>query len=419
MSVNDEIYNSYLRKLGSAARNSSLRTALERAIESYRRNRDEAFKLYPYVEKKASKLRKIKKNSLLRIEELIKQTRDVVEELKGNFYMAENAYKALEYVKSVVKGAETVVKSKSLTMEELNINSELERIGCKVFETDLGEFIIQQLKSKPMHLLSPAIHIPREKVAKLLSKITGKKLPAEIPVLVKEVRNYLRQKFVEADVGLTGANAVVAETGSVFIIENEGNARLVSGLPEKHIVVAGIEKVIPTLSDAMLLVEVVTRYANYKAPTYVSIVSGPSKTGDIEKKIVYGAHGPKEFHLVLLDNGRKEMAKDPVYRQALYCLRCGGCLYECPVYSLVSGYFGHVYMGGIGAILTRFLLGGLEKAAPLAYTCTLCGRCKKYCPMEIDVPEMMLKLREEIVGKGMVPFKLKENLKNATGVNTD
>ncbi len=416
MSIDNEIYGKYLREIGSALRNKFLRLALSRAVKSYRLNRNEAFKLYPYIKDKAERLREIKRHSLKTIDELTKRTKDMVEDLKGNCYLAGDACEAVKYIKSIVKEGETIVKSKSLTMEELNINKELEEMSCEVLETDLGEFIVQHLKSKPMHLLSPAIHISRERVAELLSRLMEKKIPPEIPLLVQEVRKYLRQKFIDANTGLTGANAVAAETGTVLIIENEGNARLVSGLPEKHIVVAGIEKIVPALSDAILVAEVTSRYACYKAPAYINLISGPSKTGDIEKQIVYGVHGPKEFHLILLDNGRREMIKDPVYCQALYCLKCGSCLYECPIYSLISGYFGYVYMGGIGAILTRFLLGGLEKAAPIAYTCTLCGRCREHCPMKIDVPKMMLKLREEAVKNNIAPLKLKENLKSVTGI---
>ena len=399
----DGVFRNYLDELWEATQNEFIQLALTRAVESYRRNRDSAFQLYPHVKEKAKQLRKVKEYSILHMEELAKEVKDRVEDLKGSCFIARTPEDAIKYIASLVKDGDIIVKSKSITSEELHLNQKLEEMGCRVYETDLGEFIIQQLGSKPMHILSPAIHIPREKVAELLSNLLNKPVPPHIPTLVAEVRSYLRRMYFKADVGISGANAIAAETGTTFLIENEGNIRLATGLPRVHIVVAGMEKVVPTLQDGMLVVEVASRYANYKAPSYVSLISGPSKTGDIEKQITYGAHGPQEYHVVLLDNHRTEMARDPVYRQALYCLRCGGCLYECTIYPLTAGYFGYLYMGGIGAILTRFLIGGPENAAPIAYTCTLCGRCKIHCPMEIDVPEMILKLRGELTQLGLTP----------------
>ena len=412
-----KLLDGYLDRLWEGSMDDSLRLAVSRAVKFYRRNRDEALKLFPKVPEMAERLREVKEWSLTHRDELIKELRDRVEDSKGFFFYAETVEDALEYVGDVVGEGATVTKAKSLTCEELHINEFLEERGCKVYETDLGEFIIQHLGEKPMHILSPAIHVPRERVAELFSKIYGKPLPPDIPTLVAETRKYLRDVFMKADVGITGANAVAADTGTVFIIENEGNARLVAGLPEKHIAIAGVEKVLPTLMDCMMLVEVAARYANYKAPTYVNMICGPSKSGDIEKCTVYGVHGPREFHLVILDNHRTDMIRDDVYRQALYCLRCGGCMYECPVYGVVAGYFGHIYVCGIGAALTRFLLGGLERAAPIAYTCTMCGRCVEHCPMSIDIPEIIMKIRKEAAEAGLTPPAVLEGLRKFTGVN--
>ncbi len=411
----EELIERYLQALWDAAMDEHIQLALSRAVESFRRNRAEAFKLYPGIKKKAERLREVKDYSLLHIDELAREVKDRVEDLHGNCIIAETAEEAVEYICDQVKPGDIIVKSKSLTSEEIHLNSRLEEIGCRVYETDLGEFIIQNLGSRPMHILAPAIHVSRERVAELFSRIMGRDFSPDIPALTRAASEFLRGKLLEARVGISGANAIAAETGTVFLIENEGNIRLVTGLPEKHIVVAGLEKIVPTLQDGMLVVEVASRYANYKAPSYVSLISGPSKTGDIEKQIVYGVHGPKEYHVVLLDNHRREMIKDPVYRQALRCLRCGACLYECTIYPLVAGYYGYLYMGGIGAILTKYLIGGVINAAPIAYTCTLCGRCKEYCPMEIDVPEMILKLRGELAERGLVPKRIKENVEEITG----
>jgi len=247
-----------------------------------------------------------------------------------------------------------------------------------------------------MHITSPAIHIPREDVAKLFSKIIGQEFSSDIEAMVAAARKLLREKFFQADFGLSGANVVTADTGTLFLIENEGNIRLATSAPPVHIALVGMEKLVPTLGDAYKVAEVTWRYANYTVPSYVSLVSGPSKTGDIEKVITYGAHGPKEFHVIFMDAGRTELAKHPILRQALYCLRCGGCLYECPAFAVTAGHFGDKYFTGIGAVWAAMISQDMEKAASVAYTCLTCGRCKVRCPVKIDTPEMIIELRKLI-----------------------
>jgi L-lactate dehydrogenase complex protein LldG len=283
-----------------------------------------------------------------------------------------------------------------MTGEEIGLREHLEEKGNEVYETDLGEFIIQKLGDRPMHITSPAIHVPREDVARLFTKVLGKQIApdAEIADMVAAAREYLRDKFFRADVGISGANAVAAETGTLFIIENEGNIRLATGAPPVHIALVGMEKLVPSLSDAFKVCEVTWRYANYTVPSYVSLISGPSKTGDIEKVTTYGAHGPKEFHVIFLDGGRTKLAKYPKLMEALYCLRCGGCLYECPVFAVTAGHFGDKYFTGIGAVWAAIVNEDPEKAAAIAYTCLTCGRCRERCPVKIDVPEMILELRK-------------------------
>ncbi len=207
----------------------------------------------------------------------------------------------------------------------------------------------------------------------------------------------MREKYFKADVGISGANVVAADTGAMVIIENEGNVRLATGAPPVHVLLVGIEKIVPTFQEAMKVAEVTWRYAQYGVPGYVNIISGPSKTGDIEKVTTFGAHGPKEFNVIFVDNGRSNMAKEDAFKNALHCLRCGGCMYECPVFQITAGHFGHIYMSGIGAVWTAFVSGGIEKAAPLVFTCLRCGRCVERCPMQINVPSMVQKLREKVV----------------------
>ena len=189
---------------------------------------------------------------------------------------------------------------------------------------------------------------------------------------------------------------VAADTGTLFLIENEGNIRLATSAPPVHIALVGMEKLVPTLGDACKVAEVTWRYAGYTTPKYISVVFGPSATGDIEKVTTYGAHGPREFHVIFLDAGRTELAKHPILRQVLYCLRCGGCLYECPIFAVTAGHFGDKYFAGIGAVWAAMTKDNSEKAAALAYTCLTCGRCTIRCPMKIDTPEMMVQMRRLI-----------------------
>ena len=393
MSISED----YRKELKEAVANDRIRLALSRAIKSYRENTNNALKKFPHTVKMAEEVRQIKEHSIHHMLSLAHQASQAIEENKGKAYIAKTAEEALEIIGGLVGKGKLVVKAKSMTAEEIELREHLEEAGNDVYETDLGEFIIQKLGSRPMHILSPAIHVPREDVARLFSEITGRKLPSDdIPKLVATARELLREKYFKADVGLSSANVVAADTGTLFLIENEGNIRLATGAPPVHIALVGMEKLVPTLEDAFKVSEVTWRYANYGIPSYVSLVSGPSKTGDIEKVTTYGAHGPKEFHVIFMDAGRTNLAKDPVQSQALYCLRCGGCLYECPVFGLTAGHFGDKYFAGIGAVWAGAVTGNVKKASSMAYTCLTCGRCRVRCPMKIDVPEMILELRKSI-----------------------
>lgn len=380
-----------------AAHNERIRLALSRAIVSYRGNTNAALKKFPHTIKMAEEVLEIKSKAVGDMDKLVKQACEAFEFNKAKTYIARTPEDALKVVKNLVGTGKLIVKAKSMTCEEIDLRHHLEADGNQVFETDLGEFIIQKLDSRPMHILSPAIHVPKEDVAELFSKLTREELAADIAKLVATARHLLREKYVLADIGISGANVVAADTGTLFIIENEGNARLSTGLPPVHIAIIGMEKLVPTLGDAYKVAEVTWRYANYTVPSYVNLISGPSKTGDIEKVTTYGAHGPKEMHVIFLDAGRTELAKHPILRQALYCLRCGGCLYECPVYAVTTGHFGDKYFAGVGAVMAEAISGNTEKAAALAYTCLTCGRCKIRCPMQIDSPEMVVALRKMII----------------------
>jgi len=392
------VFTKYKKEIMDAARSERIRLALSRAIASYRANTNSALEKFPHTIKMAEEVKEIKSKSIAEMEKLAQQASEAIESHQGKAYIAKTADEALKIIGGLVGKGKLIVKGKSMTGEEIELREHLEEQGNDVYETDLGEFIIQKLHSKPMHILSPAIHVPREDVALLFSEVMGRELPPdlEIAALVDAAREFLRDKYFKADIGISGANVVAADTGTLFLIENEGNVRLATGAPPVHIALVGMEKLVPTLGDACKVAEVTWRYANYDVPAYVSLVSGPSKTGDIEKVTTYGAHGPKELHVIFMDDGRTELARHPVLRQALYCLRCGGCLYECPVFAVTAGHFGDKYFTSVGAVWAAMISKNMEKAASIAYTCLTCGRCKQRCPMEIDGPEMVIELRKLI-----------------------
>ncbi len=390
------VFTEYKKEIMDAAHNDRIRLALSRAIASYRTNTNSALQKFPHTIKMAEEVKEIKEKAIGEMERLAQQACEAIESNKGKAYIAETADEALKIIENLVGKGKLIVKGKSMTGEEIELREHLEELGNEVYETDLGEFIIQKLNSRPMHILSPAIHVPKEDVAQLFSRITGEELPPDIPKLVATARELLREKYFQADIGMSGANVVAADTGTLFLIENEGNIRLATGAPPVHIALVGMEKLVPTLGDAYKVAEVTWRYANYTVPSYVSLVSSPSKTGDIEKVTTYGAHGPKEFHVIFMDAGRTELAKHPILCQALYCLRCGGCLYECPVFAVTAGHFGDKYFASIGAVWAGMVNQDIEKAAAVAYTCLTCGRCKIRCPVEIDGAAMVVALRKLI-----------------------
>jgi iron-sulfur cluster protein len=389
-------FKDYKKEIIDAAHDDRLRLALTRAIKSFRGNVKNALEKFPHTVGMAEEVLAIKEKAIPDMEKLARQAIASIEENKGKGYIAHTSEEALKIISDLTGTGKLIVKGKSMTGEEIGLRERLEEKGNEVYETDLGEFIIQKLGSRPMHILSPSIHVPREDVARLFTRVMGKEIAphAEIASMVSAARDFLRDKFFKADIGISGANVVAAETGTLFIIENEGNIRLSTGAPLVHIALVGMEKLVPTLNDAYKVSEVTRRYANYTVPSYVSLISGPSKTGDIEKVTTYGAHGPKEFHVIFLDGGRTRLARYPKLKQALYCLRCGGCLYECPVFAVTAGHFGDKYFTGIGAVWAAIVSEDREKAASIAYTCLTCGRCRQRCPVKIDVPEMIIELRK-------------------------
>ena len=374
MSTIKENINAYAKDINEASEDERIRTAITRAIASYRKNLAEALERYPHTPALAKEVQEIKKNAHQNWRELMAQAMDSIERNHGHAYFAKDAQEVVDIINEIAGGEKTIVKGKSMLGEEIHLRQRLADCGHEVWETDLGEFILQLMDGRPMHILSPSIHVPREQVAEVFSDFFGREIPPEISDEVMAVREFLREKYFTADIGISGANAVAADTGQITIIENEGNVRLCTAAPPVHIAVVGIEKIVPSFLDSMKVAEVNWRYGQYTAPAYVNIISGPSKTGDIEKVTTYGAHGPHDFHVIFVDNGRSKMIDDPVCHDAALCLRCGGCMYECPVFSLVAGHFGKTYMNGIGAIWTAFVDDTKDAASSNARWTLTCQR---------------------------------------------
>lgn len=407
MKVSAEWYEPYVADIAKALKNERLRIAMDRLTTNFTAATAGALKKLPYIPYLRKRAREIKSWSIDNWHQLVKMFEENIEALNGVLYLAKDSKECRDYICKVCldHDAKLVTKGKSMVSEEILLNDALTEKGVEVLETDTGEFIIQLRKEKPSHLVGPALHIPREDIAELFSRITGKKLsasrPEDIPAITRVARELLRDKFIKADVGISGANVLVAETGTIVLVENEGNIRHVTNLPHVHICVTGIEKIVPTIEDAAVIIQLLAPYTTGQLMSvYVSLITGPSRTADIEMQTVIPAHGPKELYVVLLDNGRQSLINDPDFKEAAYCIRCGSCLNVCPVYRSIGGQvWGYRYMGAIGAVWTAFY-HGIDKAVPFAFSCTECGRCRVACPLEIDIPTMIEKLRRKLIELG-------------------
>ncbi|MFZ5523354.1 MAG: LutB/LldF family L-lactate oxidation iron-sulfur protein [Pseudomonadota bacterium] len=290
-------------------------------------------------------------------------------------------------------GVRTATKSKSMVSEECGLNDALELAGVKVMETDLGEYILQLAHEAPSHIVAPVVHKNKEEIADLFAEKHRLPRKTGIAELCREAREVLRPAFLNADMGISGGNFLVAETGSVLIVTNEGNGRLVTTLPRVHVAITGIEKVVPTLEDVTTLVRLLPRSATGQSITnYVSVLTGTKDGADHD--------GPEHFHIILLDNGRSSLLGSEM-QEMLRCIRCGACMNHCPVYQNIGGHaYGWVYPGPMGSILTP-LLGGIEKSPDLPNASTLCGACAAVCPVKIPLPDLLRKLREKQMECGM------------------
>ncbi len=376
--------------IAKALANGNLAGALGRFSEAYRISRARAYEGIDF-EALRDRIAGIKGRAAGRLDELADEFARRAQARGAVVFRTSDPQQVKEYIAGIAerRGATRVVKSKSMATEEIHLNAFLEARGLDVRETDLGEWIIQLAGQRPSHMVMPAIHLTKEEVAEIFSKEVHERLAADIPRLVKVARKELRQRFLDADIGISGANVAVAETGTLVLMTNEGNARLCTTLPPVHVAVVGLEKLVPKLADVAPILKALPRSATSQLLTsYVSFITGPTRNPD---------GSTKELHVILMDNMRTTMAQDDSFREALQCIRCASCLNVCPVYRLVGGHvFGDVYAGGIGTILTAWV-GAMEKTQEIQGLCVQCGSCREVCPGKIDIPELIVEIRRRLV----------------------
>ena len=378
----------------AALADSQLRGALRNATSLFGQRRLAAAGSLTNWEDLRQQARTIKDDVLLHLDRYLEQFVANAESRGAQFHWARDAAEANKIICDLAKerGARSIVKSKSMTTEETHLNVALEAAGIQVVETDLGEYIIQLAEETPSHIIVPAIHKTKRQIAELFTEQLGIAPTDDVAKLTSTAREKLRDRFATADIGISGVNFGIAETGTILILENEGNIRLTTSLPRVHIAVMGIEKVLPRFADLDIFLKLLPRSGTgQKLTTYQSFITGTKTDPHTD--------GPEELHVVMLDNGRSRMLSHPVTRQSLACIRCGACLNACPVYQQIGGHaYGSVYPGPIGAVITPQLMG-LQKTQQLPYASSLCGACREVCPVKIDIPRLLLHLRGEVTEK--------------------
>ena len=390
-----------LSSAAKASENEDLGRLLKTILPKVSEKVYDVLKRYPYIEDLAEEVSRIKRYSIENIDKLLRQAMESVGRVGGKAYYAETPEDARRIVGEIVGKGKIVIKGKSMISEEIGINEYLRKLGNEVWETDLGMLILQAGSDRPSHPVIPAIHLSKASVAEYLKRGAGVDVSEkmEINEIVRRVRIFLREKFVKANVGITGANAFAADTGATVTVENESNNRLSSALPEIHIVLASVDKIVSTLEDALKVAMVQAAYAGLYPPTYINVIAGPSSTADIEYERVYGAHGPREYHVIFIDNNRLRYSKDPLLSDMLRCIRCGRCLIECPVYQTIGPSWGSGAYNGPMGVVWLYITRGIEEAGPLSMLCIHAGNCREVCPLHIDIPNMMQRIKAEYIRK--------------------
>jgi L-lactate dehydrogenase complex protein LldF len=383
----------FARRVDRALGDESLQRALVNAMTGLRGKREKAFETFDF-EKGRDELKRRRQANLDRLPELAAQFTERLEAAGGRVHFAKDAAEARDIIGQICSNASSgpgptiVTKVKSMAGEEIEINPYLEGLGMEVVETDLGERMVQLTHTHPSHLIAPAIHLTKEDAAAVFGT------EPTVEAIQLHARRSLRQKFIDAAVGISGANMAIAETGTIVLVTNEGNADLTTTLPPVHIALFGIDKLVATLDDAVAVLRMLPRSGTGQVmSSYVNWITGPSRSADIEQSLTIGVHGPREMHCVIIDGGRTEMLADPIFKDALTCIRCGACSNVCPPFMAVGGHvFGHIYNGPIGLVLTPFH-HGLEAADLPNTLCTQCNACQDVCPVDIPLPQQILEHR--------------------------
>ncbi len=379
-----------------ALNDENMKSALSTAVNGVNAQRRATISRFPGYEAARDEARRIKEQAIAELPALIERFTETVENQGGTVYMAADGEEACRLITGIAKerGVQRVVKGKSMTSEEIHLNSALEAAGIAVRETDLGEYIVQISGDRPSHIVAPIIHKSIEDVRRAFRDGLGlRDVPHEPAEMTQLARQQLRSEFLAADLGFTGANFLLADTGTVVVVENEGNGRMSTQVPPVHVVLAGLDKVLPSAADLLPFLQLLPRTATGQLlTTYVSFISGPGWAASPTAK-----GRKREFHVVLLDNGRLKMRDDPLLVEALYCIRCGGCMTVCPPYQVLGGhvYGGPTYQSGIGNAWEAGV-SGIDTAAEFNELCTTCSRCQDVCPVRIDIPWMNTVLRQRI-----------------------
>jgi L-lactate dehydrogenase complex protein LldF len=399
----------FKRNAARALADGQLQKALGNVKQGFIDKRQKAIGKLPEFEDLRDSARDIKNHTLEHLDLYLEAYEDKVKASGGHVHFARNAEEARDVILAICReaGARTVTKGKSMIAEEIGINDHLETNGIVPVETDLGEYIIQLRNEMPSHIIAPAVHLNATQVEqdfRRVHKHLDPKRDLSEPVqLLTEARAVLRERFLAADVGITGANFLVAETGTSIIVTNEGNGDLTQILPKTHIVLTSIEKLVPTLEDVSQILRVLARSATgQEMSVYTTFSTGPRRPGD--------ADGPENYHVVLLDNGRSAMLGTS-FEEMLRCIRCGACMNHCPIYHAVGGHaYGWVYPGPMGAVLTPSLIG-VDKAGHLPNASTFCGRCESVCPVKIPLPKLMRHWREREFERHLMPSGVRSSLR--------
>ena len=381
----------YKAEAKRAINNPVLQSALADLQNRFGRGTAIAYQKLPEGPDLRLKAHKIRESAVANLDILLESLAANVRKNGGHVFFAEDSEAALDYCLATARKhkAKLAVKGKSMVSEEIGLNTALKEAGIDVAETDLGEYIIQLAGERPSHIIAPAIHKTRIDVGRLFTKKIGISYTDDPPSLTRAARKSLRQKFLAAGIGFSGCNIACAETGHIVTVSNEGNIRMVSTMPKVHVAIMGMERVAARLEDHDIILRLLCRAAAVQnMGTYVSYIGGPRPANQVD--------GPDEFHLVILDNGRSRILADEEFREMLYCIRCAACLNVCPVYGKIGGHsYGHPYSGPVGAVVMP-LLAGIKEAKDLYQGETLCGACRDACPINIDIPRMLLALRTKL-----------------------